>query len=203
MVERLFCASAEQWRPYRKGHLPPASLGSYGDAFVTTPASQVPVPELYWCPVTVGLRGGRGGGDWTPLPSCGLPQVVPGCIWWHSHLTGITFQSVPSDWTWCFLPVCGNGALSPSSQGYFHLSDLFHLPGVSGHYPPTFPLTLPAWALSLHVALSTVTPVSDTFQSAAWLPRIITELSQLRFPLFLCKFFSWSSCTGSSNLLLS
>lgn len=47
MVECLFCALAEQSRPYTKGHLPPASLGGYGDAFVTTTALQVPVLELY------------------------------------------------------------------------------------------------------------------------------------------------------------
>lgn len=84
-----------------------------------------------------GLRNGGTGIISLPYH---LPQIVPGCIWWHSHLTGIAFQSVPSDWTWSFLPVCGNGALIPSSQGYFHLSDLFHLTWVSVHYPHTFPL---------------------------------------------------------------
>lgn len=145
--------------------------------------------------------GLRDGGNWTPLPSVLPPQIVPGCIWWHSHLTGIAFQSVPSDWTWCFLPVCGNGALIPSSQGYFHLSDLFHLTGVSVHYPHTFPFTLPAKDVALHVTFSAVNPVFDTFQSATLLPRIIMDFPCLDFPLFLCKFFSCSSCTRSSNLL--
>lgn len=53
------------------------------------------------------------------------PQIVLQCIRWHSHLTGIAFQSVPYDWILCFLPICGNGALFPSSQAYFHLNDLF------------------------------------------------------------------------------
>lgn len=66
------------------------------------------------------------------------PQIVPQCIRWHSHMTGIAFQSVPSDCILCFLPVCGNGALFPSFQGYFHLDDLFHLPRAPHHYPHPF-----------------------------------------------------------------
>lgn len=139
-----------------------------------------PFKSLFLIYTAVQQWAGRWG-DWTPLPSVPPPQIVPGCIWWHSHLTGIAFQSVPSDWTWCFLPVCGNGALIPSSQGYFHLNDLFHLTGVSVHYPHTFPFTLPAKDVALHVTFSAVNPVFDTFQSATLLPRIITERSRLRF----------------------
>lgn len=85
---------------------------------------------------TPALRGGAR----APIPSASPtpPPVVRQCIWWHSHLTGIAFQSVPSDWALGFLPDCGNGALFPSSQGYFHLNDLFHLPGAPHHYPPYF-----------------------------------------------------------------
>lgn len=114
MVELLFWVSAEQSCPYRKEHLPPASLRNYGDAFVDGTALQVPALELYWCPI-VGWEMGR----LDSSPFMPAPSVVPGCIWWHSHLTGLAFQSVPFDWTWCFLPVCGNGALIPIPKVIF------------------------------------------------------------------------------------
>lgn len=34
--------------------------------------------------------------------------------------------SVPFVWILCFLPVCSNTSLAPSSPGYYYCSDLFH-----------------------------------------------------------------------------
>lgn len=88
-------------------------------------------PLLFSCIDVQPWTEGWGQGSFVPAP-----QIIPQCIRWHSHLNGIAFQSVPSDWILCFLPVCGNGTLFPSSQGYFRLDDLFHLPGVPRHHPP-------------------------------------------------------------------
>lgn len=74
---------------------------------------------------------------WDSYSFMPAPQIVP------MHLVAFTLDwnriSVGSVW-WmlCFLPVCGNGALFPSSQGYFHLNDLFYLPGAPHYYPLPF-----------------------------------------------------------------
>lgn len=118
------------------------------------------IPAFKLCDVQLWTEEwGQDSYDFVPAP-----QIVLQCIWWHSHLTGITFQSVPYDWILCFLPICGNGALFPSSQAYFHLDDLSHLPGAPHHYPVT-PSSLPAKDAGLYITLSAVAGAFDAFLS--------------------------------------
>lgn len=72
-----------------------------------------------------------------PIPSSSAVHLVAFYTWLESHFS--LFHLIGH---WVFLPACGNGALLPSSQGYFHLNDLFLSPWGASLLPTLLPLCL-------------------------------------------------------------